>query len=42
MHKEIDPNQIALIEISMKVYLAARAAAFEDRISACILYNMVR
>jgi hypothetical protein len=41
MHKEIDPNQIALMGISMKGYLAARAAAFEDRISACILYNGV-
>jgi hypothetical protein len=41
MHKEIDPNQIALMGISMGGYLAARAAAFEDRISACILYNGV-
>ena len=41
MHKEIDPNQIALMEISMGDYLAARAAAFEGRIFACILYNGV-
>jgi pimeloyl-ACP methyl ester carboxylesterase len=41
MHKEIDPNQIALMGINMGGYLAARATAFEDRISACILYNGV-
>ena len=39
--QEIDPNQIALMGISMGGYLAARAAAFEDRIAACILYNGV-
>jgi pimeloyl-ACP methyl ester carboxylesterase len=39
--KEIDSNQIAFMEISMGGYLAARAAAFEHRISACILYNGV-
>src|SRR5919106_4083572 len=39
--KEIDPNRIALMGISMGGYLAARAAAFEHRISACILYNGV-
>jgi pimeloyl-ACP methyl ester carboxylesterase len=39
--QEIDLNQIALMGISMGGYLAARAAAFEDRISACILYNGV-
>jgi pimeloyl-ACP methyl ester carboxylesterase len=37
----IDPNRIALMGISMGGYLAARAAAFEHRISACILYNGV-
>ena len=39
--QDIDPNQIALMGMSMGGYLAARAAAFEDRISACILYNGV-
>ena len=39
--RDIDPNKIALIGISMGGYLAARAAAFENRISACILYNGV-
>jgi pimeloyl-ACP methyl ester carboxylesterase len=39
--QEIDRNQIALMGISMGGYLAARAAAFEHRISACILYNGV-
>ena len=39
--QEIDLNQIALMGISMGGYLAARAAAFEDRIAACILYNGV-
>jgi pimeloyl-ACP methyl ester carboxylesterase len=39
--KQIDPNKIALMGISMGGYLAARAAAFEHRISACILYNGV-
>jgi pimeloyl-ACP methyl ester carboxylesterase len=38
---DIDPSQIALMGISMGGYLAARAAAFEHRISACILYNGV-
>lgn len=37
----IDPNRIALMGISMGGYLAARAAAFESRISACILYDGV-
>ena len=36
--KQIDSKQIALMGISMGGYLAARAAAFEHRISACILY----
>jgi pimeloyl-ACP methyl ester carboxylesterase len=39
--REIDPNKIALMGISMGDYLAARAAAFEHRIAACILYNGV-
>jgi pimeloyl-ACP methyl ester carboxylesterase len=39
--KEIDSNRIALMGISMGGYLAARAAAFEHRIAACILYNGV-
>ena len=39
--KTVDPNRIALMGISMGGYLAARAAAFEDRIAACVLYNGV-
>jgi pimeloyl-ACP methyl ester carboxylesterase len=39
--RDIEPNKIALMGISMGGYLAARAAAFENRISACILYNGV-
>ena len=37
----IDPKRIALMGISMGGYLAARAIAFEPRISACVLYNGV-
>ena len=37
----IDPKRIALMGISMGGYLAARAAAFEHRLAACILYNGV-
>ena len=37
----IDPERIALLGISMGGYLAARAVAFEPRISACVLYNGV-
>lgn len=37
----VDPKRIALMGISMGGYLAARAAAFESRLSACILYNGV-
>jgi predicted alpha/beta-fold hydrolase len=35
--KGVDPNQLALMGISMGGYLAARAVAFEHRIAACIL-----
>jgi pimeloyl-ACP methyl ester carboxylesterase len=38
---DVDTERIALMGISMGGYLAARAAAFEDRLSACILYNGV-
>lgn len=38
---KIDSNRMALMGISMGGYLAARAAAFERRLSACILYNGV-
>jgi pimeloyl-ACP methyl ester carboxylesterase len=34
--EEVDPQRIALIGYSMGGYLAPRAAAFEDRIVACI------
>ncbi len=34
---DIDKNKIALIGISMGGYLAARAAAFDNRIKACIV-----
>jgi pimeloyl-ACP methyl ester carboxylesterase len=37
----VDPSRIALMGISMGGYLAARAAAFEHRIAACVLYNGV-
>lgn len=37
----IDTNRIALMDISMGGYLAARAAAFEHSLSACVLYNGV-
>jgi cephalosporin-C deacetylase-like acetyl esterase len=33
---EVDPKKIALIGYSMEGYLAPRAAAFDDRIMACI------
>jgi dienelactone hydrolase len=39
--QDVDPKHIALMGISMGGYLAARAAAFEHRIGACILYNGV-
>ena len=37
----IDPARVALMGISMGGYLAARAVAFEPRVSACVLYNGV-
>lgn len=37
----IDTKCIALMGISMGGYLAARAAAFENRLAACVLYNGV-
>lgn len=40
-YRSIDPQRIALMGISMGGYLAARAAAFEHRLAACILYNGV-
>jgi pimeloyl-ACP methyl ester carboxylesterase len=40
-HYNIDPEKIALMGISMGGYLAARAASFEKRLTACILYNGV-
>lgn len=36
-----DPKRIALMGISMGGYLAARALAFEDRITACVLNDGV-
>lgn len=38
---DVDAERIALMGISMGGYLAARAVAFEHRLSACILYNGV-
>ena len=37
----VDPKHIALMGISMGGYLAARAAAFEPRLSAVVLYDGV-
>jgi acetyl esterase/lipase len=37
--RTVDPNRIVLMGISMGGNLAARAAAFEDRIAACV-YTM--
>jgi dienelactone hydrolase len=39
--QEVDPKHMALMGISMGGYFAARAAAFEHRIAAFILYNGV-
>ncbi|MER6442634.1 alpha/beta hydrolase [Streptomyces sp. NPDC001185] len=36
---EVDNDKIALIGMSMGGYLAGRAAAFEHRIAACVLYD---
>jgi alpha-beta hydrolase superfamily lysophospholipase len=38
---DVDAERIVLMGISMGGYLAARAAAFEHRLSACMLYNGV-
>ena len=38
---EVDPERIVLIGMSLGGYLAARAAAFEHRIAACVLYDGV-
>ena len=38
---EIDPKHLALMGVSMGGYLAARAAAFEHRLAACILNDGV-
>ncbi|WP_290060234.1 alpha/beta hydrolase family protein [Amycolatopsis solani] len=38
---EVDDEKIALIGMSMGGYLAARAAAFEHRLAACVLYDGV-
>jgi dipeptidyl aminopeptidase/acylaminoacyl peptidase len=38
---EIDSSHISLMGISLGGYLAARAAAFEKRIAACILNDGV-
>ncbi|MGC1928215.1 MAG: alpha/beta hydrolase [Candidatus Nitrosopolaris sp.] len=38
---EVSPNRIALMGISLGGFLAARAAAFDNRISACILNDGV-
>ena len=37
----VDPDRIALIGTSLGGYLAARAAAFEHRIAACVLHDGV-
>jgi pimeloyl-ACP methyl ester carboxylesterase len=38
---EVNPDQIVLIGMSLGGYLAARAAAFEYRIAATVLYDGV-
>ena len=38
---EVDPSRLALIGMSLGGYLAARAAAFEHRLVACVLYDGV-
>ncbi|ADG99446.1 dienelactone hydrolase [Segniliparus rotundus DSM 44985] len=37
----VDPERIALIGMSLGGYLAARAAAFEPRVSACVAFDGV-
>lgn len=36
---EVDSSRMALMGVSLGGYLAARAAAFEPRIAACVLFN---
>ena len=36
---EVDAGRLALMGMSLGGYLAARAAAFEHRIAACLLYD---
>lgn len=36
---EVDDNQVVLIGMSLGGYLAARAAAFEHRLAACVLFD---
>jgi pimeloyl-ACP methyl ester carboxylesterase len=38
---EVDPGRLALIGTSLGGYLAARAAAFERRLAACVLHDGV-
>jgi pimeloyl-ACP methyl ester carboxylesterase len=38
---EVDPDRIVLMGMSLGGYLAARAAAFEHRLAACVLYDGV-
>lgn len=38
---EVDAQRLALVGMSLGGYLAARAAAFEHRLAACVLYDGV-
>lgn len=38
---EADPERLVLLDMSLGGYLASRAAAFEHRLAACILYDGV-
>ncbi|GHF70250.1 pimeloyl-ACP methyl ester carboxylesterase [Amycolatopsis bartoniae] len=38
---EVDPGRLALVGMSLGGYLAARAAAFEHRLAACVLHDGV-
>ena len=38
---EVDPNRLVLVGTSLGGYLAARAAAFEHRLAACVLHDGV-